>query len=277
MDTSQIPAASVSAMEVRVLGPIEVFDSGNRLDIGGRKQKTVLAMLVANAGRPVSTDRLIDAVYGEFSEDRLYFARGDGESVAIDRSTGDELWTLKGTRHEQIAPSGSVAAAVTADGNVTILDLVSWENRVLDFGFGRVRGLAFGPEEDYLAVGGESDLHIVDLRRDVLLQTIPIPLVSDVYWIDDTTIAFGTREGLRGTLSRRRATPIWWLPRKTVSPQQRSRQFPLCSSCRRIENPGGAIRPLRTVRFVSRPGPQAPPGGSIPPVPLPPRRFPPPD
>jgi DNA-binding SARP family transcriptional activator/WD40 repeat protein/tRNA A-37 threonylcarbamoyl transferase component Bud32 len=136
-----------------------------------------------------------------FSDDRLYIARGDAEAVAIDRSTGAELWTMKGIRHAQFAPSGSTAAIVTADGTLTMLDLTTWEEEALNFGFGRVRGIAFGPDEEYLAVGDESNLHILDLRQDVLLQTIPIPLVSDVHWTDDTTIVFGTREGLWGTLS----------------------------------------------------------------------------
>jgi hypothetical protein len=121
--------------------------------------------------------------------------------VALDRSTGDTLWTLKGTRHAQFTTTGSVAAVGIADGAVTIVDLVSWEERVLDLGFGRIRGLAFGPDDNYLAVGDESDLHIVDLRQNVLLQSIPIPFVSDVYWINDKTIALGTREGLWGTVS----------------------------------------------------------------------------
>ena len=54
-----------SAMEFRVLGPVEVVDGEDRLDLGGPKQRTVLALLVANAGRSVSTERLIDGAYGD--------------------------------------------------------------------------------------------------------------------------------------------------------------------------------------------------------------------
>jgi len=56
-------------MEFRVLGPVEVLDDGLRLDIGGRKQRTVLALLVANFGRPTSADKLIEGTYGEDAPD----------------------------------------------------------------------------------------------------------------------------------------------------------------------------------------------------------------
>jgi DNA-binding SARP family transcriptional activator len=59
----------VSNMEFRVLGPVEVVASGQRLDLGGPKQRTVLALLVANAGRPMSTDALIDSAYGDDAPD----------------------------------------------------------------------------------------------------------------------------------------------------------------------------------------------------------------
>jgi DNA-binding SARP family transcriptional activator/WD40 repeat protein/tRNA A-37 threonylcarbamoyl transferase component Bud32 len=55
----------VSAMEFRVLGPIEVVADGERLDLGGPKQRTLLALLVANAGKPMSTEALIDGAYGD--------------------------------------------------------------------------------------------------------------------------------------------------------------------------------------------------------------------
>ncbi len=56
-------------MEFRVLGPIEVIAAGERLDLGGPKQRTLLALLVANAGRPMSTEALIDGAYGDGAPD----------------------------------------------------------------------------------------------------------------------------------------------------------------------------------------------------------------
>jgi predicted ATPase/DNA-binding SARP family transcriptional activator len=48
-----------------VLGPLEVSHDQQVLPIGGPKQRTVLAVLLAHAGRVISADRLIDAVWGE--------------------------------------------------------------------------------------------------------------------------------------------------------------------------------------------------------------------
>lgn len=51
-------------MIYRLLGPLEVTDpDGHPLDLGPRKQRTVLAALVVESGRVVSTDRLIDALW----------------------------------------------------------------------------------------------------------------------------------------------------------------------------------------------------------------------
>ncbi|HEY4977187.1 MAG TPA: BTAD domain-containing putative transcriptional regulator [Gaiellaceae bacterium] len=51
--------------EFRVLGPLEILDEGEPIAIGGRKQRMVLAMLLLEAGRVVSSERLIDAIWGE--------------------------------------------------------------------------------------------------------------------------------------------------------------------------------------------------------------------
>ena len=52
-------------MEFRILGPIEVVEGSRSLPLGGAKQQALLAVLVLNANRAVSTDRLTDALWGE--------------------------------------------------------------------------------------------------------------------------------------------------------------------------------------------------------------------
>jgi WD40 repeat protein/DNA-binding SARP family transcriptional activator len=52
-------------VNLRVLGPLEVVSNGVDIRLGGPKQRTVLAVLVAEVGKPVSVDTLIDAVWGE--------------------------------------------------------------------------------------------------------------------------------------------------------------------------------------------------------------------
>ncbi len=48
-----------------ILGPIELCDGGRRLPVGGRRQAALLAMLLIDANRTVSSDRLIDALWGD--------------------------------------------------------------------------------------------------------------------------------------------------------------------------------------------------------------------
>ena len=52
-------------MDFRILGPLEVVDSGSALPLGGRNQRTLLALLLLHAGEVVSSDRMIDALWGE--------------------------------------------------------------------------------------------------------------------------------------------------------------------------------------------------------------------
>jgi DNA-binding SARP family transcriptional activator/ABC-type glycerol-3-phosphate transport system substrate-binding protein len=52
-------------MEIRVLGPVGVFEGGRQLALGGRRQRSVLAGLVVHVGDAVSTEQLIDLVWGE--------------------------------------------------------------------------------------------------------------------------------------------------------------------------------------------------------------------
>jgi len=52
-------------MDFRILGPLEVSAGDGSLQIGGRRQRTVLAVLLLNANRTTSTDTIVDAVWGD--------------------------------------------------------------------------------------------------------------------------------------------------------------------------------------------------------------------
>ena len=54
-----------SRVNVRVLGPLEVVSDGVDVRLGGPKQRTVLALLAAQVGSPVSVEALIDGVWGD--------------------------------------------------------------------------------------------------------------------------------------------------------------------------------------------------------------------
>ena len=50
-------------MEFRILGPVEVWEDGHPVSLGGGKQRALLALLVLNANRVVSSDGLIDQLW----------------------------------------------------------------------------------------------------------------------------------------------------------------------------------------------------------------------
>ena len=50
-------------MEFRVLGPLEVFDSEGAVPITGPKRRALLALFVANAGRVLSRDTIVDSLW----------------------------------------------------------------------------------------------------------------------------------------------------------------------------------------------------------------------
>jgi DNA-binding SARP family transcriptional activator len=52
-------------VEFRLLGPLEVQEGDNTLQLGGPKQRTVLALLLLRAGEVVSVDALTDALWGD--------------------------------------------------------------------------------------------------------------------------------------------------------------------------------------------------------------------
>jgi DNA-binding SARP family transcriptional activator len=52
-------------MQIRVLGPLEVRGTGQPLALGGVQQRAVLAMLALHLNEPVTTDFLVDGLWGE--------------------------------------------------------------------------------------------------------------------------------------------------------------------------------------------------------------------
>jgi DNA-binding SARP family transcriptional activator len=52
-------------MEFRVLGPLEVIDAGRTLELGGRRQRALLAHLLIHANEAVAPERLIEELWGD--------------------------------------------------------------------------------------------------------------------------------------------------------------------------------------------------------------------
>ena len=89
----------VASVQFQVLGPLRVETAGKGYELGGPKQRAVLAMLVASAGTPVSTDALIMDVYGADADPKARrslqtyiskFRRSFGDVIRHD----DQAYTL---------------------------------------------------------------------------------------------------------------------------------------------------------------------------------------
>ena len=52
-------------LEFRILGPLEVLDEGTPVPLGGRNQRAVLTLLLLRANEPVSSERLVNELWGE--------------------------------------------------------------------------------------------------------------------------------------------------------------------------------------------------------------------
>ena len=60
-----LPSGIKRGLEFRLLGPLEVVERDRPLVLGGRKQRSLLAVLLLHANDVVSTERLIDELWGE--------------------------------------------------------------------------------------------------------------------------------------------------------------------------------------------------------------------
>ena len=52
-------------LEFRILGPLQVLDDDRTIELGGARQRAVLAILLLHRGETVSVDRIVDLVWGE--------------------------------------------------------------------------------------------------------------------------------------------------------------------------------------------------------------------
>jgi DNA-binding SARP family transcriptional activator len=57
-------------VEFRILGPVEVAVDGDPIDIGPRQQRKLLALLLLSANQVVSTDLILEELWGEEAGDK---------------------------------------------------------------------------------------------------------------------------------------------------------------------------------------------------------------
>ncbi len=120
-------------MEFRILGPLEVWDGGCEVSLGGRKPRALLALLLLHVNEVVSTDRLIDELWGEDSPERAAAALRVNVS-RLRKSLPQDVLTTRSPGYEiRVEPDD--------------LDLDRFE-RLVDEGRGlRARGLAADASE----------------------------------------------------------------------------------------------------------------------------------
>src|SRR3954469_5546898 len=118
-------------MDFQLLGPLEVAGDEGSLTLGGIKQRSLLAMLLLHANQVVSTDRLIDALWGasppftcgksiQVYVSRLRKAIGDNRLVT--HAPGYVLYVdpaeLDLARFEQLVAEARRASPQTASGKL---------------------------------------------------------------------------------------------------------------------------------------------------------------
>ena len=129
-------------MDFHILGPLEVVDEGRAVSLGGSRQRALLALLLLHANETLSTDRLIDELWGEhppptaarivhvqISRLRKALAGGGGQAAAtlVTRERGYELTLaraqLDSHRFEDlIADGGRELAAAGPDRAAAALE-----------------------------------------------------------------------------------------------------------------------------------------------------------
>ncbi len=179
-------------MEYRILGPLEVLDEGSQLDLGPHKQRSLLALLVLNANRVVSTDRILEELWGDDSEGKenalwVYISRLRAilepdraePTVLITRDHGYTLLAapdaVDATRFEAAAASGR--SAIKADPEAASLLLCEglslWRGDALDdFRYDDFAQADIARLEE-VRVGALEDRIEADLRSGKARELIP--------------------------------------------------------------------------------------------------------
>ena len=133
-----------------------------------------------------------------------------GHRVAFDRSTGEQLVQLDDSNlgavdsgFTEASRDGTLVVAWAGSGDLSVVDPATWDSRSIPLQLGRVRGIAIGPGNTRVALGDENGLHIIDLATSSVEQSIPLPSVSDIHWIDENTVLIGTTNGVWATVPLR--------------------------------------------------------------------------
>ena len=133
-------------MEFRILGPLEVADGDEIVALASAKQRALLAILLLNANQVVSSDRLLDELWGEQSPEsgrtalqvlmsKLRKALGDTGVLLVTRPPGYlirlERDQLDLRRFERLVEEAGAADPPVAAGKLREA-LALWRGSALD-------------------------------------------------------------------------------------------------------------------------------------------------
>ena len=109
-------------MDFRILGPLDVRDGDQAVELAGGKQRALLALLIVNANETVSTDRIVEELWGEQSPQTAskviqnhvsQLRRGLGEGLLVTEGSGYRLRIDPGSldvdRFEELLADGRSA------------------------------------------------------------------------------------------------------------------------------------------------------------------------
>jgi YVTN family beta-propeller protein len=134
-------------LEFRILGPLDVLDDDRSVELGGARQRAVLAVLLLHRGETVAVDRIVDLIWGErppataiktvqvyvshlrraLRKDVVVSSRG-GYALAVDAERVDA------TRFERLVDEGRAALAGNDPARAAVLlrsALELWRGPVL--------------------------------------------------------------------------------------------------------------------------------------------------
>lgn len=123
-----LPRGQLRVVEIRILGPLEVVEDGRPVVVAAPKVRALLAVLLLHRGEVVSTDRLIDALWGERASPtaaktvQVYVSnlrKALGEGLLVTRGRGYMLQTAPGQtdvdRFEALVAQGREALEQEGD------------------------------------------------------------------------------------------------------------------------------------------------------------------
>ncbi len=96
-------------IEFRILGPVEVLVDGHACDLRGRYQPSILAMLLLEPNRVVSTSRLIEGIWADVGEER---GRLQTHVWGLREALGPRLATGSSTRGRAMPSRYSRASSI---------------------------------------------------------------------------------------------------------------------------------------------------------------------